>query len=291
MVHLLYRRQSQFRKEWFVQSQSLTKESRPSQQPPQNVAPPLVAGDNTVGDKEGYGATVVSQYPQGDIIIGDSTVFFPGQPANAFQQRREEVGLIDRFLTLQDDCQPFQTHTGIDVPFRQWGTVTRLILVILGKDQIPELHEASALAVRLAIGFTAAFLYTEVIMNLAAGTTGTGATGRTPEIIFFTEPDNLLLGNADIPPVLKRIIIPLAKPGIAAGCILVLIPSLGAYITPALLGGGKKLMIGNLIELQFGQARNWPFGSAIALVLMVLVMQTLLIYLRSGARKGASAHG
>jgi spermidine/putrescine transport system permease protein len=91
--------------------------------------------------------------------------------------------------------------------------------------------------------------------------------------------------------VLKRIIIPLAKPGIAAGCILVLIPSLGAYITPALLGGGKKLMIGNLIELQFGQARNWPFGSAIALVLMVLVMLALLLYLRSSGSKGASAHG
>jgi spermidine/putrescine transport system permease protein len=91
--------------------------------------------------------------------------------------------------------------------------------------------------------------------------------------------------------VLKRIIIPLAKPGIAAGCILVLIPSLGAFITPALLGGGKSLMIGNLIELQFGQARNWPFGSAIALVLMVLVMLSLMTYLRYGARKGAPAHG
>ncbi|MDH5355991.1 MAG: ABC transporter permease [Gammaproteobacteria bacterium] len=86
--------------------------------------------------------------------------------------------------------------------------------------------------------------------------------------------------------VLKRIIIPLAKPGIAAGCILVLIPSLGAFITPAILGGGKSLMIGNLISLQFGQARNWPFGSAIALVLMVIVMLSLLTYLRSSARKG-----
>ena len=90
--------------------------------------------------------------------------------------------------------------------------------------------------------------------------------------------------------ILKRIIIPLAKPGIAAGCILVLIPSLGAFITPALLGGGKSLMIGSLIGLQFGQARNWPFGSAIALVLMVLVMLSLMIYLRSGARKGVPAH-
>ena len=91
--------------------------------------------------------------------------------------------------------------------------------------------------------------------------------------------------------VLKRIIIPLAKPGIAAGCILVLIPSLGAYITPALLGGGKSLMIGNLIELQFGQARNWPFGSAIALVLMVIVMLSLMAYLNFGAKKGAPGHG
>jgi spermidine/putrescine transport system permease protein len=91
--------------------------------------------------------------------------------------------------------------------------------------------------------------------------------------------------------VLKRIIIPLAKPGIAAGCILVLIPSLGAFITPALLGGGKSLMLGNLIELQFGQARNWPFGSAIALVLMLLVLLSLITYLRYGAKKGATAHG
>lgn len=91
--------------------------------------------------------------------------------------------------------------------------------------------------------------------------------------------------------VLKRIIIPLAKPGIAAGCILVMIPSLGAFITPALLGGGKSLMIGNLISLQFGQARNWPFGSAIALVLMLLVMVSLLAYLRYGSRREAPAHG
>ncbi len=91
--------------------------------------------------------------------------------------------------------------------------------------------------------------------------------------------------------VLKRIIIPLAKPGIAAGCILVFIPSLGAFITPAILGGGKKLMIGNLINLQFGQARNWPFGSAIALVLMVLVLVSLMIYLRQDDKKGGLNHG
>jgi spermidine/putrescine transport system permease protein len=78
--------------------------------------------------------------------------------------------------------------------------------------------------------------------------------------------------------VLRRIIIPLSKPGIIAGCILVFIPGLGAYITPALLGGGRDLMIGNLIAQQFGGSRNWPFGSAMALILMAVVLAFLMIY-------------
>ncbi|NCQ24495.1 MAG: ABC transporter permease [Rhodobacteraceae bacterium CG17_big_fil_post_rev_8_21_14_2_50_63_15] len=90
--------------------------------------------------------------------------------------------------------------------------------------------------------------------------------------------------------VLRRIIIPMAKPGIVAGCILVFIPGLGAYITPELLGGGKKLMIGNMIALQFGSSRNWPFGSAAALILMVVVMAALLIYVRNAGKQGAH-HG
>ncbi len=81
--------------------------------------------------------------------------------------------------------------------------------------------------------------------------------------------------------VLRRIIIPLAKPGIIAGCMLVFIPALGAYITPLILGGGGELMIGNLIALQFGTARNWPFGSAQAFILMAVVLLGLMIYVRS----------
>ncbi|QIE47436.1 ABC transporter permease [Pseudohalocynthiibacter aestuariivivens] len=90
--------------------------------------------------------------------------------------------------------------------------------------------------------------------------------------------------------VLRHVIVPMAKPGIVAGCILVFIPGLGAYITPELLGGGKELMIGNLIALQFGGSRNWPFGSAAALILMVVVMLSLIIYVRY-AGKEAKGHG
>jgi spermidine/putrescine transport system permease protein len=90
--------------------------------------------------------------------------------------------------------------------------------------------------------------------------------------------------------VLRRIIVPLVKPGIIAGSILVFIPSLGAYVTPRVLGGGKKMMLGNLIDLQFGQGRNWPLGSAIAITLMAIVMLALLVYVRNASQSGAR-HG
>ena len=90
--------------------------------------------------------------------------------------------------------------------------------------------------------------------------------------------------------VLRKIIIPLVKPGMIAGSILVFIPSLGAYVTPSVLGGGKNMMLGNLIELQFGQGRNWPLGSAISITLMLIVMVALLFYVRN-AGSGERGHG
>ncbi len=90
--------------------------------------------------------------------------------------------------------------------------------------------------------------------------------------------------------VLWRIIIPLVRPGIIAGSILVFIPSLGAYVIPRVLGGGKNMMLGNLIELQFGAGRNWPLGAAISITLMAMVMLALLVYVRNAARSGAQ-HG
>lgn len=77
----------------------------------------------------------------------------------------------------------------------------------------------------------------------------------------------------------RRVVIPLAMPGIAAGCILVFIPGLGAYVTPELLGGGKTLMIGNLIQSQFGAARNWPFGAALSFALLAIVLLAMMLYL------------
>ncbi|WP_374378075.1 ABC transporter permease [Dongia sp.] len=90
--------------------------------------------------------------------------------------------------------------------------------------------------------------------------------------------------------VLRHVIFPLVKPGVIAGSILVFIPSLGAYVTPRVLGGGRNLMLGNLIDMQFGQARNWPLGAALSITLMAAVMIALLFYVKN-ASKAEVRHG
>ncbi len=85
---------------------------------------------------------------------------------------------------------------------------------------------------------------------------------------------------------LRRVILPLATPGLMAGAILVFVPCLGTVLEPMLLGGGKQLMMGTLIQSQFGGARNWPFGAAVAMVLLTMVILVLLLNARRAARRG-----
>ena len=101
---------------------------------------------------------------------------------------------------------------------------------------------------------------------------------------------NLLEAAADLGArpwaTLVRVIIPLCAPGIRAGVVLVFIPCLGAYLTPDLLGGGKTVMAGNLIQNQFTTARDWPFGSAVSLMLMAIVMLLLWFFSRGKQEEG-----
>jgi spermidine/putrescine transport system permease protein len=80
-----------------------------------------------------------------------------------------------------------------------------------------------------------------------------------------------------------RVTLPLSMPGVVAGCLLVFIPSLGAFLTPDLLGGAKQVMVGNLIQQQFGAARDWPFGSAVSFVLIALVLAAVYAFQRRGS--------
>jgi spermidine/putrescine transport system permease protein len=88
--------------------------------------------------------------------------------------------------------------------------------------------------------------------------------------------------------ILRKIVVPITRPGIIAGSLLVFIPSLGSFIAPDLLGGGKNLMIGNLIALQFQGSRNWPFGSASAVILITMVLIVLIVFARRRAQAQTS---
>lgn len=80
--------------------------------------------------------------------------------------------------------------------------------------------------------------------------------------------------------VFLHVTLPLTMPGITAGSLLVFIPTLGYFFIPDLMGGGKQMIIGNLIKQQFLTARNWPFGSALAIVLIAMTLLLVVVYLK-----------
>lgn len=79
-----------------------------------------------------------------------------------------------------------------------------------------------------------------------------------------------------------KITLPLTKPGIFAGCVMVFIPSMGLYFVTDLMGGSKTLVIGNLIKNQFITARNWPLGAAMSVILMLITLALLKGYQKAG---------
>jgi spermidine/putrescine transport system permease protein len=80
--------------------------------------------------------------------------------------------------------------------------------------------------------------------------------------------------------VFLDVLVPLTRRGIASGCIFVFTPALGEFVIPDLLGGAKTMLMGNLITDQFLKARDWPFGSALSLLLILFVMLSLVAYIR-----------
>ena len=89
--------------------------------------------------------------------------------------------------------------------------------------------------------------------------------------------------------ILRKLVWPLAKPGIAAGILLVFVPALGSFLAPDILGGGKKLMIGSLIVQQFTTGRDWAFGAALSMILMGFVLGSLAWSARRRAAAEARA--
>ena len=99
---------------------------------------------------------------------------------------------------------------------------------------------------------------------------------------------SLDLGANRLQTVLK-VILPQTLPGILGGAVIVFIPSVGNFVVPDVLGGAKGLMIGNLVEQQFLSARNWPFGSALSMIIMAVVLTVLMVFVTRARKVGGHA--
>jgi spermidine/putrescine transport system permease protein len=83
-----------------------------------------------------------------------------------------------------------------------------------------------------------------------------------------------------------KILLPLTRAGVITGVLFVFTPALGEFVIPDLLGGSKSMLIGNLVTEQFLKTRDWPFGSALSLILILIVMLSLAVYLRISRQDG-----
>jgi spermidine/putrescine transport system permease protein len=80
--------------------------------------------------------------------------------------------------------------------------------------------------------------------------------------------------------VFTQTILPQTLPGLSVGIVLTFVPAMGMFVVPDMLGGAKYMLVGNLIQQQFGTSRDWPFGSAVSMGLMALTMISLYLYRR-----------
>jgi spermidine/putrescine transport system permease protein len=87
--------------------------------------------------------------------------------------------------------------------------------------------------------------------------------------------------------IFRRIILPISMPGVLAASLVVFVPTVGDYVTPALVGGPSSTMIGSMIQAQFGKANDWPFGSALAVVVMAVIF-VVVMAVRSADRRWGS---
>lgn len=155
--------------------------------------------------------------------------------------------------------------------FRDEGLINNTLQALgLTTSPIPMLFNETAIVVGLVYGYLP-FMVIPIFASIekfdftlqeAASDLGAGA------FMFF-----------------RRVLLPLTAPGIVAGSILVFIPSVGAYITPDLLGGAKVQMVGNSIQQLYLSTRDWPFGSAMSIVLMAVVLGATLLYFRVGGNR------
>src|SRR5690606_1329519 len=165
----------------------------------QDVAAALVAGEDTVADQEGDGATVVGDDAQRAVDLRVLAVLDPGQFGRLQEYRHVEVGLEDGADDLEDHGDALQAHPGVDVLARQRALGAVLFLVELHEDEVPDLEEAIAvIAAGPAAGPAAAQLLAAVVKDLRVGAVRTGGADGAPPVVLVAQPRDEVLGDADL---------------------------------------------------------------------------------------------
>ncbi len=112
-------------------------------------------------------------------------------------------------------------------------------------------------------------------------------------VALQTIPPSLLEAASDLGATraraFRRIVLPLSMPGVLGGALVVFVPTLGDYVTPAMVGGPSSTMIGTLIQAQFGKANDWPFGAALAVATMAVILLAVALVRRADKRWGSRA--
>lgn len=110
-------------------------------------------------------------------------------------------------------------------------------------------------------------------------------------VALQTIPKSLLEAASDLGAtrfqVFGRIVLPLSMPGVLGGALVVFVPTLGDYVTPSMVGGPASVMIGNLIQAQFGKANDWPFGAALAVATMLVILLAVALVAQANRRWGS----
>src|SRR5262245_20480303 len=110
-------------------------------------------------------------------------------------------------------------------------------------------------------------------------------------VALQTIPRNLLEAAADLGArpwtTFRRVILPNSMPGVLAAALVVFVPTVGDYVTPALVGGPSSTMVGSLIQAQFGKANDWPFGAALSVAVMLAILALILVVRQADRRFGS----
>ncbi|MBA7670009.1 hypothetical protein ES703_78151 [subsurface metagenome] len=207
MLHQFYSSFGHLVDKRLVQPQPAPEKRSAAQQPPQHIAPPLVAGHNSVGDEKSNAAAVLGNHPDGVIIFIIRAILLARKLGDTLYQRRKEVDLIDRGFIIDRRRRPLQPHSCVDIGLGQRSALALLVLVILGEDQVPDFGKAPAVAVGSAGRLTAADILAEVIVNLAAGPTGTAISGGPPVVVLLPEAQYSILGDTHPPPVAEGLVV------------------------------------------------------------------------------------